>query len=197
MGDFSFYFGLGWQHIISTDALDHQLFIAALAAIYLLKDWKQVLILVTAFTIGHSLTLALSILDIVRLPTNWVEFLIPVTIIITAFSNLFQKKYTAIPITIGTVSINYFLALFFGLIHGMGFANSLRFMLAKDQNLGWGLFGFNIGLEAGQIIVVLILLVVAHFIVNIIKVNRRDWVLFLSAAVFSLGLKMVLERATF
>ena len=197
MGDFGFYFGLGWQHIISTDALDHQLFIAALAAIYLLKDWKQVLILVTAFTIGHSLTLALSILDIVRLPTNWVEFLIPVTIIITAFSNLFQKKYTAIPITIGTVSINYFLALFFGLIHGMGFANSLRFMLAKDQNLGWGLFGFNIGLEAGQIIVVLILLVLAHFIVNIIKVNRRDWVLFLSAAVFSLGLKMVLERATF
>ena len=197
MEDFGFYFGLGWQHIISTDALDHQLFIAALAAIYLLKDWKQVLILVTAFTIGHSLTLALSILDIVRLPTNWVEFLIPVTIIITAFSNLFQKKYTAIPITIGTVSINYFLALFFGLIHGMGFANSLRFMLAKDQNLGWGLCGFNIGLEAGQIIVVLILLVVAHFIVNIIKVNRRDWVLFLSAAVFSLGLKMVLERATF
>ena len=197
MEDFGFYFGLGWQHIISTGALDHQLFIAALAAIYLLKDWKQVLILVTAFTIGHSLTLALSILDIVRLPTNWVEFLIPVTIIITAFSNLFQKKYTAIPITIGTVSINYFLALFFGLIHGMGFANSLRFMLAKDQNLGWGLCGFNIGLEAGQIIVVLILLVVAHFIVNIIKVNRRDWVLFLSAAVFSLGLKMVLERATF
>ena len=197
MGDFGFYFGLGWQHIISTGALDHQLFIAVLAAIYLLKDWKQVLILVTAFTIGHSLTLALSILDIVRLPTNWVEFLIPVTIIITAFSNLFQKKYTAIPITIGTVSINYFLALFFGLIHGMGFANSLRFMLAKDQNLGWGLFGFNIGLEAGQIIVVLILLVLAHFIVNIIKVNRRDWVLFLSAAVFGLGLKMVLERATF
>ena len=95
MEDFSFYFGLGWQHIISTDALDHQLFIAALAAIYLLKDWKQLLILVTAFTIGHSLTLALSILNIVRLPTNWVEFLIPVTIVITAFSNLFQKKYPA------------------------------------------------------------------------------------------------------
>ncbi len=190
MSDFSFYFGLGWQHIISTDALDHQLFIAALAAIYLLKDWKQVLIVITAFTIGHSLTLALSILDIVRLQTNWVEFLIPVTIIITAFSNLFQKKYTA-----RSISINYILALFFGLIHGMGFANSLRFMLAKDQNLGWGLFGFNIGLEVGQIIVVLILLVLVHIIVNMIKVNRRDWVLFVSAAVFSLGLKMALERA--
>ena len=192
MEDFSFYLGLGWQHIISTDALDHQLFIAAMAAIYLLKDWKQVLILVTAFTIGHSLTLALSILDIVRVSTNWVEFLIPVTIVITAFSNLFQKKYAA-----SSVSINYFLAFFFGWIHGMGFANSLRFMLAKDQNLGWSLFGFNIGLEAGQIIVVLILLLIAHFIVNIMKVNRRDWVLFLSAAVFGVGLKMVVERATF
>ena len=189
MGDFGFYFRLGWEHIISADALDHQLFIAALAAIYLLKDWKQVLILVTAFTIGHSLTLALSILDIVRFPTNWVEFLIPVTIVITAFSNLFQKKFTA-----RSVRINYFLALFFGLIHGMGFANSLRFMLAKDQNLGWSLLGFNLGLEVGQIVVVLILLLIAVLIVNLLKVNRRDWVIFLSAAVFGLAFKIALER---
>lgn len=191
MGDFGFYFRLGWEHIISADALDHQLFIAALAAIYLLKDWRQVLILVTAFTIGHSLTLALSVLDIVRFPTNWVEFLIPVTIVITAFSNLFQKKFTS-----GSVRINYFLALFFGLIHGMGFANTLRFMLAKDQNLGWGLFGFNVGLEAGQIVVVLILLLFAQLIVNLVKVNRRDWVIFLSAAVFGLAFKIAVERVS-
>lgn len=191
MGDFGFYFRLGWEHIISIDALDHQLFIAALAAIYLLKDWRQVLILVTAFTIGHSLTLVLSVLDIVRFPTNWVEFLIPVTIVITAFSNLFQKKFTS-----RSVRINYFLALFFGLIHGMGFANTLRFMLAKDQNLGWGLFGFNVGLEAGQIVVVLILLLFAHLIVNLAKVNRRDWVIFLSAAVFSLAFKIAAERVS-
>ena len=189
MGDFGFYFSLGWEHIISVDALDHQLFIAAIAAIYLLKDWKQVLILVTAFTIGHSLTLALSILDIIRFPTNWVEFLIPVTILITSFSNLFQKKFTA-----RSIRVNYFLALFFGLIHGMGFANTLRFMMAKDQNLGWSLFGFNLGLEAGQIIVVLILLLLAQVIVNVAKVNRRDWVIFLSAAVFGLALKLTLER---
>ncbi|HRO71200.1 MAG TPA: HupE/UreJ family protein, partial [Chitinophagaceae bacterium] len=106
MGDFGFYFGLGWEHIISADALDHQLFIAAIAAIYLLSDWKQVLILVTAFTIGHSLTLALSVMDIVRFPNNWVEFLIPVTIVITAFANLFQKKFTP-----RSIRINYFLAL--------------------------------------------------------------------------------------
>ncbi len=189
MGDFGFYFRLGWEHIISVDALDHQLFIAALAAIYLLSDWKQVLILVTAFTIGHSLTLALSVLDIVRFPTNWVEFLIPVTIVVTAISNLFQKKFTK-----RSTRINYFLALLFGLIHGMGFANTLRFMLAKDQNLGWSLFGFNVGLEAGQIVVVLVLLLVAHFIVNIARANRRDWVIFLSSAVFALALKITLER---
>lgn len=189
MGDFGFYFGLGWEHIISADALDHQLFIAALVAIYLLKDWRQVLVLVTAFTLGHSLTLALSVLDIVRFPENWVEFLIPLTIVITAFSNLFQKKFTA-----SSVRINYILALFFGLIHGMGFANSIRFMLAKDQQLGWGLFGFNVGLEAGQIVVVFALLLIAYIIVNLLKVNRRDWVLFLSAAVFSLALKITLER---
>ena len=189
MGDFGFYFGLGWEHIISSNALDHQLFIAALAAIYLLKDWKQVLILVTAFTIGHSLTLALSVMDIVRFPSNWVEFLIPVTIVITAFFNLFQKKFTP-----RSIRINYFLALFFGLIHGMGFANSIRFMLAGDQQLGWALFGFNVGLEAGQIMVVLILLLLAYLIVNRLKVDRREWVFFLSAGVFALAVKMALER---
>lgn len=189
MGDFGFYFGLGWEHIISADALDHQLFIAAIAAIYLLSDWKQVLILVTAFTIGHSLTLALSVMDIVRFPTNWVEFLIPVTIVITAFSNLFQKKFTP-----RSIRINYFLALFFGLIHGMGFANTLRVMLARDQNLGWSLFGFNVGLEVGQIVVVLILLLIAQVVVNLFRVQRKDWVLFLSSGVFALALKIALER---
>src|SRR5258705_8677170 len=183
MSDFSFYFGWGWHHILSWEALDHLLFITILAAIYLLKDWKQVLILVTAFTIGHSITLALSVLDIIRFPSRWVEFLIPCTIVITAISNLFQKKFTT-----RSIRINYFLALFFGLIHGMGFANTIRFLLAKDQSLGWGLFGFNAGLEAGQIVVVIILLVIAWVILNFFKINRREWVIFLSATVFSLAL---------
>ena len=189
MNDFGFYFRIGWEHIMSRAALDHLLFIAALAAIYLLKDWKQVLVLVTAFTIGHSLTLALSVFDIIRFNSKWVEFLIPCTIVITAFSNLFQKKFTP-----KSIRINYFLALSFGLIHGMGFANTIRFMLAKDQSMGWGLLGFNIGLEAGQIVVVSILLITADLIVNMLKVNRRDWVIFLSAAVFSLALKIAIER---
>jgi len=189
MQDFGFYFSLGWEHIMSWDALDHLLFIAALAAIYLLKDWKQVLILVTAFTIGHSLTLALSVMDVFRFPANWVEFLIPCTIVITAVSNLFQKKFTP-----KSIRINYFLALFFGLIHGMGFANTIRFMLANDQSFGWGLFGFNVGLEVGQIVVVATLLLLTQVIVTLFKINRREWVIFLSAAVFSLSLKIALER---
>lgn len=189
MQDFGFYFALGWEHIMSWDALDHLLFIAALAAIYLLKDWKQVLILVTAFTIGHSLTLALSVMDVFRFPANWVEFLIPCTIVITAVSNLFQKKFTP-----KSIRINYFLALFFGLIHGMGFANTIRFMLANDQSFGWGLFGFNVGLEVGQIVVVATLLLLTQVIVTLFKINRREWVIFLSAAVFSLSLKIAVER---
>ena len=192
MQDFVFYFPWGWKHIISWDALDHQLFIAALTAIYLLKDWRQVLILVTAFTIGHSLTLALSVFDIVRFNRNWVEFLIPCTIVITAISNLFQKKFTP-----RSIRINYFLALFFGLIHGMGFANAIRITLATGQNIGWGLFGFNLGLEAGQIVIVLIILIVSKIVQELLKVNRREWVIFLSAAVFSLALKMAIERIPF
>src|SRR3954466_52531 len=126
MSDFSFYFGLGWHHIISLDAFDHLLFITALVAIYNVKEWKKVLILVTAFTIGHSLTLALSVFDIIRFPDKLVEFLIPCTIVITSFSNLFQDRLRS-----STVRLNYYLALFFGLIHGMGFANTIRFMLVS------------------------------------------------------------------
>lgn len=192
MSDFNFYFKLGWEHIISRAALDHQLFILALAAIYVIKDWKQVLILVTAFTIGHSITLALSVMDVFRFPGKWVEFLIPCTIVVTAISNLFQKSFTP-----GSVRINYFLALFFGLIHGMGFANTIRFMLAADQSIGIGLFGFNVGLEAGQIVVVTIILVATFILMNLLKINRREWVIFLSAGIFSLALKMVVERLPF
>lgn len=189
MQDFGFYFNIGWEHIISKDALDHQLFIAAIAAIYLLKDWKQVLILVTAFTIGHSLTLALSVMNVIWYDAKLVEILIPLTIVVTALFNLAQKKFTP-----RSIRINYILALVFGLIHGLGFANTLRFLLAEDQSIGWSLFAFNVGLEVGQIVVVLFLLLLSHLLVTVLKINRRDWVIFLSAGVFALAVKMTLER---
>ena len=189
MSDFGFYFSLGWEHIISWDALDHQLFILALAAIYLLKDWRQVLVLVTAFTIGHSLTLALTVLNVIHFPSNWIEFLIPCTIVATAVSNLFQKNFSP-----KSIRINYFLALFFGLIHGMGFANKLRYILAKDQSIGWSLFGFNVGLEAGQIAIVIIILLISYLFVQLLKVSRIKWVIFASAAAMSVAVQMALQR---
>jgi hypothetical protein len=189
MSDFSFYFKIGWEHIVSLDAMDHQLFILALAAIYVIKDWKQVLVLVTAFTIGHSITLYLSVKELVTVSSKWVEFLIPCTIFITAITNLFQKKFTP-----RTIRINYFLALFFGLIHGLGFANTIRVALASDQSLGWGLFGFNVGLEAGQIVIVLIILTIATLIMDVFKTNRREWVVFTSGCAFSVAVITAIER---
>src|SRR5580698_718155 len=112
MSDFGFYFKMGWEHIISADALDHQLFILALACVYTIRDIKKVLILVTAFTIGHSLTLALSVYDIIRFSSKWVEFLIPCTIFITALNNVLQVDSKG-----ASARINYYLALCFGLIH--------------------------------------------------------------------------------
>lgn len=189
MNDFTFYFSLGWEHIMSIEALDHILFVLALAGIYLLRDWKQVLILITAFTIGHSITLALSTLNLISIKTEWVEFLIPCTIVVTAAANLFQKTFSQ-----RAIRFNYVLALFFGLIHGLGFANTLRFILAQDQHLGWALFGFNVGLEAGQIIVVLIILLLSQLFIAGLKVPRREWVLVISAGVLSIALQMALER---
>ena len=192
LSDFLFYFKLGWLHIVNLDALDHQLFILALVTVYTSKNLKQVLILVTAFTIGHSLTLLLSVLDVIRFSSKWVEFLIPCTIVITALSNLFKKDFS-----LKAMNINYYFALFFGLIHGMGFANAVRMMLAKDQNIGWGLFGFNAGLEVGQIFFVIIILCVTWLGLSVIEIKRREWVIFLSAAVFSLALQMAIQRLPF
>jgi len=192
MQDFLFYLKLGWEHIISLDALDHQLFVLALIAVYSYSDWKKILVLVTAFTIGHSLTLALSILDIVRVPSNWVEFLIPLTIVLTALGNILMKNKKQ-----SQSKLNYYLALFFGLIHGMGFANTARVMIAKSQSIALPLLGFNVGLEIGQIAIVLGILILLFILLNIFKVNKKDWILFVSSGVFALSLKMTLERIPF
>lgn len=189
MSSFLFYFNWGWEHIISRDALDHQLFIAALMAIYVAEDWKRILILVTAFTIGHSLTLALSVLDWVRIDSSWVEFGIPATIVITCLINLRRLAPTR-----DQRMIQYVLAGIFGLIHGMGFANNIRFVLAADEQLVLNLLGFNLGLEAGQLLVVVLLMGLSFLFVNRLRVARRDWALFLSAAVFSVALMITLQR---
>jgi hypothetical protein len=192
MQDFLFYLKLGWEHIISLDALDHQLFVLALIAAYPFNDLKKILILVTAFTIGHSVTLALSIFDIVRINSAWVEFLIPFTIVLTSLGNIVMKNKKQ-----SQSKINYYLALIFGLIHGMGFANTARIMIVKSQGITIPLLGFNIGLEFGQIAIVFGILILLFILLKICKVNQKDWVLFVSSGVFALSLKMTLERIPF
>ena len=192
MNDFLFYLNLGWEHIISLDALDHQLFVLVLVAVFAVKDWKNIFWIITAFTIGHSITLALSVFDIVRVPAKWVEFLIPLTIVITALDNILMRNKQN-----NLMKMNFYLALFFGLIHGMGFANTARMMIANEQQIFVPLLGFNIGLELGQIAVVAAILIIQFILLNLFKVNRKDWIMFISSGVFALSLKMTLERIPF
>ena len=188
MQDFLFYLQLGWEHIISKDALDHQLFILALIAIFSFRDWKKVLILVTAFTIGPSLTLVLSAVDVFRFPSDWVEFLIPCTIVFTALDNIiFSKNEKKL------IRLNYYLALLFGLIHGMGFANSVRMMLASEQDITLPLFGFNVGLELGQIAVVAIALFIHYIFSEVLKLSNKIWIYIISVPIFIFALIMALE----
>lgn len=192
MQDFLMYLQLGWEHIVSSDALDHQLFILALVALYSFRSFKKVLILVTAFTIGHSFTLLLSSLDVIRFSTDWIEFLIPCTIVFTALDNLlsFGKKNR-------NITIHYVLAMVFGLIHGMGFANSVRMMLAQEQDIVLPLFGFNLGLEIGQIFVVAITLLLHYLLVQRLKLAEKYWVMLVSVPALIFALKMALERIPF
>jgi hypothetical protein len=144
---------------------------------------------VTAFTIGHAITLMLSVMDLVRFSDRWVEFLIPCTIAATASINLIKTEWTA-----RRMRLSYMLAFGFGLIHGMGYANAIRFSLAREQSLGWGLFSFNLGLEIGQIFVVLLVLFFGLFVTRIPGIRRIHWVWALSLPVLLASLDMLWER---
>ena len=189
MKDFIFYFKIGWTHIMSLDATDHLFFISVLAIIYTVADWKKVLVLVTAFTIGHALTLFMSILSLISVKSEMVEFLIPCTIMVTAMINLLLQRKQR-----GSHAIQYAIALGFGLIHGLGYANYIRMMLSSDQQLVWGLFSFNLGLEVGQIVVVCLVLLSIWVSSKIHPKAQLHWVRIVSAAVLLFALKLAIER---
>lgn len=191
MGQFELYFQLGKDHILDyKHGYDHILFIVALCAVYLMRDWKKILILVTAFTIGRSITLALSTLEVISFNQELIEFLIPVTIFITATSNIFRST----ELSDRTTYINYGYALFFGLVHGLGFSNHLKTILGKSGNIVTPLFAFNIGLELGQIIIVSIFLIISFILVDLFTVNRRDWKMVLSAAISGIALLLMKDK---
>ncbi len=190
MHEFLMYMQIGFNHIANLSGMDHILFVAALCIRYQLSDWKKWFILITAFTLGHSITLILSVFNYLDFSTNWIEFLIPVTILITSISNMFVKKFsfdTKFPVI-------YFFALFFGLIHGLGFSFYLKSLLGIQQNIAPALLAFNLGLEIGQILIVMAILVISFIFVTLLKAPRRDFILIASGGILALSLQMAIER---
>ena len=190
MNDFGLYFNIGYKHIAGLRGIDHILFVVALCIRYQFIDWRKLLILITAFTIGHSITLALSVFDMVDYSVKWIEFLIPVTIVITAISNVFVKKF----VFKSKFPLIYFLALFFGLVHGLGFSSYLKSLLGTEHTVFWQLLAFNVGLEAGQLLIVTGVLLISFIFVSILKFNRREYLLAVSAGIFALALQMAIDR---
>jgi hypothetical protein len=198
MSEFRAYLQLGFYHITDLKGYDHILFIMALCAVYQLREWKNILILITAFTIGHSITLALATFKILVISSDFVEFLIPVTILLTAFGNLlFLPKNTSTEQIESTSRyIRYLFAVFFGLIHGLGFSNFLRVMLMKTQSIFMPLLAFNIGLELGQILIVLAFLLISTVLIWILlrKITFTDWKNFISGSVAGIAFMLLVQN---
>jgi hydrogenase/urease accessory protein HupE len=190
MNEIFLYLHLGYKHIIDLNGSDHILFILALIIRYSWNEWQKILILVTAFTIGHSITLALSTLDWISFPAVTIELLIPITILITAFTNFRMNptdngsKYPLI----------YYFTLFFGLIHGLGFSNYLKMLLGKEESILMPLFSFNLGLELGQILIVIIILIISVIFVKLLKLDKKRYVQAGSVIAIILALYMVVDR---
>lgn len=191
MGEFTLYFELGMRHITALAAVDHILFLLALVSVYQLADLKKVIILVTAFTIGHSITLGLATFDLIRVDAAWIEFLIPVTIFIVAFFNMLKGKSAAKQ----RLGLTFILTIFFGFIHGLGFSNYLRSLLAEGGDMFWPLLGFNVGIEVAQILIVLAILILAQLLFQVFRFKQRDWILVVCG--MCMGGALMLMKETF
>jgi len=191
MSVFGLYFRLGIEHIADIQGYDHILFILTLCTLYAFKDWKKVLVLVTAFTIGHSLTLALATLNLIQIDAPLIEFLIPLTIFLTALSNLLVSRGIA---THRAHDLRYAAALFFGLIHGLGFSNYLRSLLGGGKQLAMPLLSFNLGIEVGQILIVGVVLCLAWLVTGPGRFPRREWHVLLAGVGLGISLVLMIER---
>jgi hypothetical protein len=185
---FAFYLETGLRHILDLNGYDHILFVVALCAVYRPQQWRPLLVLVTAFTVGHSLTLALAALKLIVLPTEVIEFLIPVTIFLTAVYNF---RRGAAPTANVHRWLSYGLALGFGLIHGVGFSNYFRSLLGREADITLPLFAFNLGLEVGQIVIVSLTLFIGWLLVQKAGLNQRYWTYGLSGFVAAVALYLM------
>lgn len=191
MSTFQLYLQLGIEHIADFKGYDHILFIVTLCAVYLFKQWRQVLVLITAFTLGHTTTLALATLNFIHFPSAWIEFLIPVTIFFTAVGNMFERNNV---VSKRSHYYKYGMAMFFGLIHGLGFSFYLRSLLGIEHGIVLPLFAFNVGIELGQLIIVSVVLLLTHVLVNWLGFARREWSLVLSGAGMGVSLILIMQR---
>jgi hypothetical protein len=190
LGDFSLWFFTGLEHIADLNGYDHILFLLVLCAVYEPGQWKNILILITSFTIGHSITLALSSLEIISPGTPFIEFLIPVTILITAAGNLINTEKKSGPYFF----LHYAGALIFGIIHGMGFSFLLKSMLGSEESPLLPLLYFNLGIEAGQVLIVVFVFLISLLLTSFFRVSRFKWNFFISSAGFGVAFVMALER---
>ena len=191
MTTFQMYLQLGIEHITDLKGYDHILFLITLMAVYQIKHWKKILILITAFTIGHTTSLIVASFDLVSISKAWIEFLIPVTIFFTAMANIFLPKPES---SKGHHIYKYLMALGFGLIHGLGFSNYLRSLILNEDSLAGPLFSFNLGIEAGQLMVVAGFVLLGIITMEIFKAKPRDWNLVFSGAGFGVSIILMIER---
>jgi len=189
MSNYGNFFASGWEHIVDINAYDHLLFVMTLCAAFTLKQWKQVLIIVTAFTIGHSGTLILSSLDIIPTNPELIDLLIPFTIMLTAVANIVNYGKEG---KFSSTQIKYAIALVFGLIHGLAFASNFKFMLFEDSILV-PLFLFNVGIEVGQLFIVLLFMIALWFYTKVIKGEHMKWNIFISGAGFGIAATIFLN----
>ncbi len=190
MDEFLLYIKMGLNHVLDFTAYDHILFLIVLAVIFEFHQLKKVLWLITLFTIGHSLTLALSAYGVLKVDVKIVEFLIPVTIFITGVVNIFNLGRK----TSNKDNINLIFALFFGLIHGLGFSNYFRMMIGREEDKLMPLIEFALGIEISQVIIVLGILIIGSLMQSIFKVSKRDWVMVTSSIVIGFVIPMMIER---
>lgn len=188
---FQLYFNLGICHITDIYSYDHILFLICLTAVYLLSQWKQILVLVTAFTLGHTTSLILATYHIIHISSSWIEFLIPVTIFITGFWNVWSISDK---VELKSHWAKYAIALFFGLIHGLGFSNYLQQLLASEKDIFISLLAFNVGIEVGQLIIVAFILLLNIIMIKALKINRRDWVHIFSGAGMGVAITLMISR---
>ena len=199
---FATYLQLGFEHITDINGYDHMLFLLALCGAYVYHEWQKIVILVTAFTIGHSVTLALAVLNVIPVDATWIEFLIPVTIVATSLKNIIagfslgnEPNRSNQRIGAWTLELNYLMALTFGLIHGMGFSNYLRSLLGNELLLP--LFSFNIGLEIGQLLVVALIFLLQFALIQTIRLKPKHWNLVVSVIAGGVSLLLAAQRLPF